>query len=97
MEIPLNKEYTIIIARYSDNSGYQCVIEKIVSLTEKPENYSDLEIIRFEEYKISNEELKENIFNGLDYLVWNSKGPNFYQKLKYDQSLGFTSNGIDYH
>lgn len=97
MEIPLNKEFTIIIGKYADDSGYQCAIEKIVSLTEEPESYVDLEINRFEEYKISNKELKENILNGLEYFVWNPKGVNFYQKMQYDQSLGFTSDGINYH
>lgn len=97
MEIPLNKEFTIIIGKYSDNTGYQCAIEKIVSLTKEVKTYGDLEIIRFEEYKISNEELKENIMSGLDYFVWNPKGVNFYQKMQYDPLLGFTSNGINYH
>ena len=97
LEVPLNKEFTIIIGKYADNSGYQCAIEKITKLVDEPKTYSDLKIERFEEYKISKNELIERIKKGNDYFVWSQKGVNYYQKMSYDNNLGLTSDGVNYY
>jgi hypothetical protein len=93
--IPLKQEYTLIIGKNS--KGYKCVVEKILTLVDNVEYLEDLDIIRFEEYEITFDEIKKNILDGFQYLVWSDKGPTAYQLMQYKDGFGFTTNNINYH
>lgn len=97
INIPLNKQYTVIIGRYGDGSGYQCAIEEVIPMVDNVKYLEQLEVKRYEEFKILKDELKDLINKGNQYLVFSNEGVNNYQLMKYEDGLGFTSDGINYH
>lgn len=82
IDIPLNQEYQILIGRNNEFDNFLVVGEKLIPKAKKVNNLNQIDIIRFEEYTISKNELIDNISNkNLQYLIYNPEGPHKYSIL----------------
>jgi hypothetical protein len=103
ISIPLKTDYTLIIARKEDFSKVKCVIEKIDIQTKALAIGSlllqdSITINRLEEFDLTREELIQGIKKeDYQYLIWNEKGPQFYQLLEYVEDKGLTVNHINFY
>ena len=102
ISIPLKTDYTLIIGRNEDFSKVKCVIENVyfekTALVVDSNLHISLKINRLEEFNLTREELIQGIKKeDYQYLIWNEKGPQFYQLLEYVENKGLTVNGITYY